>query len=77
MVCCINLIVVMYCRDYKLKQVFLFCSRLDIVVKLIYEQLRIVNYNVQVGEVIKIIVFVGELLVVVGRYFFLIKVFFF
>lgn len=70
MVCCTILIVVMYCRDYKLKQVLLFCSRSDTVVKLTHEQLRIVNQNVQAGEVIKIIAFAGELLVVAGRHLF-------
>lgn len=77
MVCCTILIVVMYRRDYKLKQVLLFCSRSDTVVKLTHEQLRIVNHNVQAGEVIKIIAFAGELLVVAGRPFFSTKVFFF
>ncbi|XP_052699197.1 F-box DNA helicase 1-like [Crassostrea angulata] len=34
-------------------------SRSDTVVKLTHEQLRIVNHNVQAGEVIKIIAFAG------------------
>ena len=37
-----------------------FFSRADMVVKLTHEQLRIVNHNVQPGEVIKIIAFAGQ-----------------
>uniref|UniRef100_K1P807 Uncharacterized protein n=1 Tax=Magallana gigas TaxID=29159 RepID=K1P807_MAGGI len=35
-------------------------GRSDTVVKLTHEQLRIVNHNVQAGEVIKIIAFAGH-----------------
>lgn len=39
---------------------YVFFSRADMVVKLTHEQLRIVNHNVQPGEVIKIIAFAGQ-----------------
>ena len=39
---------------------YFFFSRADMVVKLTHEQLRIVNHNVQPGEVIKIIAFAGQ-----------------
>ena len=43
-----------------LTKIFFFSSRADMVVKLTHEQLRIVNHNVQPGEVIKIIAFAGQ-----------------
>lgn len=42
------------------QQMYIFFSRADMVVKLTHEQLRIVNHNVQPGEVIKIIAFAGQ-----------------
>ena len=55
-----RLCIVQYIYIILTNKCIFFFSRADMVVKLTHEQLRIVNHNVQPGEVIKIIAFAGQ-----------------